>query len=1006
MAKENEIEFDAKCKVLLKPLESAEELQNWIFVFLDLFFPKGTVYPDSTHGPADAMWRIYELMKTGDNIDIPQVCMLASRDSFKTLGAAALEVLCLLHFRISIAHMAAISSQSDKAIQYVNAFFRKLKPYLEHNGWKQNSDNKKMIGWITDEGQEVYIRIVIATIAGANCIDPDTIIITKDGKKKASEIKVGDYIKTYDFWKDEDLFVKVMSAGSITSDARKITFDDGSDLITSIKHKVFTQKGWLNTGNLKIGDKLIGNGVFHKTPEKESITEHCLKWNLNSMVFGTLLGDASIQKLPSGSCRYQVFHCKEQLDYLEKIKQTFEENNIKASIIKDKEGYRLYTEVNDFFKNVYRLCYINDKKTPSITWLSNVDLEALSFLIMDDGTTHRKEVGKYKESPISIAVMDFKNEQIDLIINRIKKLGYDCFRHKSGKYSQIRIPIKESRDLSLDIVDYFLDSLKYKLCFSDDLRFNIDTGVLSGSKFSYGFCWENKKTSNNKKGRDFREHIKNKLNKKIIKIENTGRHALTGIGIDPALNFNIKSFYANGNLVHNSEHVPMLFIDEVDVVQDPRALKEAQMIPSTFGNYYPLTIYLSTRKFAGGLMEKTLKKTINAGGEILRWNILDVTERIPHEKAKVDEPKKVRYVTRDLPMNTLMEKEWKGLPDEAKHKYERIEAYAGIADHPMLPIMRNYLVERPQSDYGGLYKKLTATHNNFKTLDADMADAQLLCNKPSASGLVYPRFDVVENVLSVQEAWERISGEDRPCDFTMLKQYLLDLGILFIGGGDWGFSHYTVLPVLAILPNGDIWHVETFMMQHLEIDDIVKYGKELQEAWNVDKWYCDQNYPSYLKTLRRKAGMKCPKFTKDVAAGISALQSKIVDSTNVRKYFVIDTPNNKPVITAYGEYRWATDAKGEVIEGKPFHDSEGVADIMDSIRYPFQNLFNKGAKASFGVAGQELQDKQKQLVTNSKDLKEMAEKVNKDMMMNKISSLSNTRQSDKRRNKSKKKILW
>lgn len=621
--KESQIEFDNKVKVVLEPLSSKEELQTWMHVFLGIWFPSGTVYPSSTHGPIEAMWRIYELMKTGEAEHIPQACMLASRDSFKTLGAAALEVLCMLHFRISLAHMAAISSQSDKAIQYVNAFFRSLKPYLEANGWKQSSDNKKMVAWLTDEQQEIYIRIVIATIAGAN-----------------------------------------------------------------------------------------------------------------------------------------------------------------------------------------------------------------------------------------------------------------------------------------------------------------------------------------------------------------------------------------------SEHVPMLFIDEVDVVQDPRALKEAKMIPSTFKHYFPLTIYLSTRKFAGGLMEKTLKQTIQAGGEILRWNILDVTERIPHDVAKVDEPRVIRYISRELPMESLHEKEFQSLPDEKKHKYERLEAYAGIADHPLLPVMKNYLVDRPQDHVGGLYKRLSATLNNFRQLDSDMADAQLLCNKPASSGLVYPRFDEDKNVLTVQQAWERISGMDNPCDFNNLQQYLIDLGITFIGGGDWGFTDYTVLPVLALLPGGEIWLMDTFAMQGLEIDDIVKYGKELQEAWFVDKWYCDQNYPSYLKTLKRKAGMLCPKFTKDVSAGIAALQGKIVDSLNVRRFYVIDTPNNRSMVTAFGEYRWATDGKGEIIEGKPFHDKDGVSDHMDSVRYPFQNLFSKGAKPSFGVAGKTQEDRQKKLVTEASSLKEVAKNVNSDIMKSQIANLATNAPATSRRQTGKKKILW
>lgn len=945
-------------------------------------------------------------MKTGQSEHIPQVCMLASRDSFKTLGAAALEVLCMCHFRFSIAHMAAISSQSDKAIQYVNAFFRKLKPYLEANGWKQSSDNKKMVSWLTEDLQEIYIRIVIATIAGANCLDPDTVIETKDGYKKACEVKQGDYLKTYDFWTNEEIWVRVMTTGEVLTETREFIFEDGSNLISSIGHKVFTQRGWLNSGNLKIGDKVIST-ESHYTEPKQSLTEELLNWNMDSLIYGTLLGNASIQKLPSGDCRYQVFHCKDQLPYLESIKKTFEKNNIYSKIIPDRGGYKLYTEVNSVFSEARNICYKDNVRYISNSWLDKIDNQALAFLIMDDGTTHRKTLGKYKESPIDIAVLNFTDSEIDSLINKIKDLGYYSFRHKFGKYSQIRIPIDVSRDLSSDISCFFVDCLKYKLCFTDNIRFAIDTGnFIDNREYVPYFSWEDSDVGNVKKGRDFKKRIKNKLNNKIVKINNLGIQKLVGIGVDPTLNFNIKSFYANGILVHNSEHVPMLFIDEVDVVQDPRALKEAQMIPSTFQDYFPLTVYLSTRKFAGGLMEKTLKQTINAGGEVLRWNIVDVTERIPHDVAKVDEPRKIRYVSRELPMEILLEENWKNLPDETKHKYERIEAYAGIADHPFLPVMRNYLVDRPQDCVGGLYKKLSATLNNFKQLDADMADAQLLCNKPSASGLVYPRFDNDKNVLTVQEAWEKISGLETPCDFRMLRQYLIDLGITFIGGGDWGFTDWTVLPILALLPSGEIWHMDTFMAQALEIDDIVKYGKELQQTWGVSKWYVDQNYPSYLKTLRRKAGWTVPKFTKDVSAGIAALQGRIVDSTNVRKYFVIDTPNNKPIIDSFGEYRWKVDGKGEIVEGTPHHDKEGVSDCMDSIRYPFQNLFSKGAKPSFGVAGQKQVDKQKKLVTQAQDLKEIAKNVNQDLMMNKIKSLAPNTPKTVEKSTAKRKILW
>lgn len=593
---------EIKKKLVLKPLNSVEELRAWMYLFFNIDFPSGTVYPTSTHGPADAMWRIYELMKTGKSQDIPQVTMLSSRDSFKTLSAAALEVLCFCHFRISIAHAAAVLDQAEKAVQYSNGFFRDLRPYLEYHGWQRATDNKKKIEWITDLGESIYLRLLVMSVRGMN-----------------------------------------------------------------------------------------------------------------------------------------------------------------------------------------------------------------------------------------------------------------------------------------------------------------------------------------------------------------------------------------------SEHLPMLFIDEVDIVQDIRALKEAKMVPSIFKQYFPLTVYLSTRKFAGGLMEKTLKETLQAGGEILRWNIIDVTERITKEVAQADKPKVVRYLSRSLPNENLSPEQWEALADEQKHNYERFEAYAGIALHPLLPVMRNYLVDRDQGDVGGLYKPLAAVNNNFKQVPPDMGEAQLLCNKPSSSGLVYPRFDIQKNVLSVKDAIEKLTGEKTNItNFEYLKDHLKSLGVVKIGGGDWGYTDYTVLVIIALMAGGEAWLLDTFIQQNLELDDIAKYGKEMQDGWDVDRWYVDQNYPAYLKTLKRKAGMKCPKFTKVVEDGITGLQGKIVDSQNIRRFYVLDTPNNKRVIEAFGEYKWQLDGKGEIIEGKPYHDKDGVADIMDAIRYPAQNLFIKGKKPTFVSTGDPKDMKKPQTVEKNQ---EIANQVNANIMKSKVQEL-------------------
>jgi hypothetical protein len=566
-----------KADLILKRLNSPQELQDWIYTYLDIKFPMGVVYPNSTHSPIDAMWRIYELIKTGQSEKVPQVCMLSSRDSYKTLGASAIMVLLMVHFRIQLATAGAIKAQSDKMIQYIAGHFRKIEPYLIENDWQKISESKSRTDWLDENGGLCFVRVVVATVAGMN-----------------------------------------------------------------------------------------------------------------------------------------------------------------------------------------------------------------------------------------------------------------------------------------------------------------------------------------------------------------------------------------------SEHVPVLCVDEVDVVQDPRALEEAKMIPCVYKNslgetFFPLTVYLSTRKYAGGLMEKTLKDTERSGGEILRWNIIDVTERISKEVARVDEPKQLRYIARELPLRNLSPEEFEQLNEESRHKYEAFEAYAGIAEHPMLSVIRNYLVDRPQDDYDNLYKPITAVHNNFKQTGPEMGEAQLLCNKPSSSGLVYPRFDIVDNAISIDEAYAYLSGEEEEGrTLEQLVKYMHNLGIEFYGAADWGNTDETALGIFAKITGGKSWLIDLVSAPDMEIPEIKIKVKELTEIYRVKRWFCDSNYPAYIKMLRKTdtsfgkipaIGVK--KGVDSVIDGITCVQSKIVDANNNRDFKVLKTHNTERVFDSFETYKWKLDGKGNPIDGKPEHGKDGTSDIMDMIRYFFYSMFGRGNKILF-----------------------------------------------------------
>jgi hypothetical protein len=348
-----------KNELVLKPLNGPEELRNWMHIFLDIKFPMGTVYPGSTHGPVDAMWRIYELMKTGDSRDVPQVCMLASRDSYKTLSAAAIEVLCMLHFEISVAHGAAIKSQSEKAIQYVNSFFRKLSPYLEANGWRKLSDSKAKIEWLTSKGDAIYLRIVVATVAGMNCVKGNTSIKTNKGNLSASTIykrlKNGE---DFLFWshnhnkKYEEYKPVICTQKNKHKKIIKITTSNGI-LECSLDHKIYIKgRGYVKAKDIKVGEKAFRKNRdassalgFEKAKEFIEKKGYKLKTTKDKYKNTNTILEMTCKDGHLKKCSFNEFKNKKRRGCLacksisfEKIKAFFESKKYRVNI--EKESYK------------------------------------------------------------------------------------------------------------------------------------------------------------------------------------------------------------------------------------------------------------------------------------------------------------------------------------------------------------------------------------------------------------------------------------------------------------------------------------------------------------------------------------------------------------------------------------------------------------------------------------------------------------------------------------------
>lgn len=389
----------------------------------------------------------------------------------------------------------------------------------------------------------------------------------------------------------------------------------------------------------------------------------------------------------------------------------------------------------------------------------------------------------------------------------------------------------------------------------------------------------------------------------------------------------------------NSLHANVLFLDELDLA-DPKALKEGKYITSYSKGIYGVKVYLSTRKYAFGNMAQAIEKAPEMNYKILNWNIVDVTEKCPTYRHLPEGPKENVYVAKALPLQTISTEEYDYLPDVEKHKWDLVkDAHTGCVKCPLLPVCKMRLSQKPDTATGGFYKPISSVIQSFKENDPDSAEAQLMCWRPGSTGLVYPRFNANKgNVVTLKEAYESLFGPmpGKVLNELILIKALKEAGVLFYAGVDWGYTHDFVICIVAMIPNGEIWLVETYASPGLEFEDILEIGKSFRDKYHPHKWFCDQSMPSHIKSFR-KNGMACPKFTKDVMGGIEAMRSKIMSSDGRRKFKIILNDINKKAATALTKHKFVLDGQGNLTLNPD--DVPGISDICDTLRYIGQNLF-------------------------------------------------------------------
>lgn len=959
---------------MAKP-DTAEELQQWVLTYLDIWLPLGHVDPDSNSSPAEWVFHAYNTYRHNQGDLTPGYIILSSRDSYKTLSESILAVMLMAHFGATIAHLAAIETQARKAVSYVTSFVKKIQPMLQGAGKEVDAQNKRQVIIRDKDGNQAFVNIIIATIQGANCVSPDSIVyVDGQGERRVADVVPGERVRTYDYLENRHVMVRVGGVSKTVKPSLKVKTDDGDELVLSTDHLVFTQHGWKRASCLRLGDRLTN---LYRLPERTIHGNYKVEpeRSAEQYLLGTLLGDASLSRPTKRHHNYIYQIARQARDALYvKIGADLlsRQMNLSTKIYKVAKGRMIYGRTNscEYLTKLREELYVSGRKRVTEAWLDRLTAEGVAYWLMDDGSGCPEKIGATKDRALSLATCGFSMAENHMIVKWFIQKGFQCkvdsISNQTGKrYPCVKFTLDASRKLTQWVRPYLLPSLAYKFPAPSAELFrrtvDCDEEVLPGNVRS-GFCWTHADAS--KRGyrtqQEFREwnhKIKACLATKVVKIEHMGLQELVDLHIDtdkPTL----RSFTINdGKLVHNSEHTNVLSVDEVDVMRFPKAYEEAKFIPGYDGatGQHPITIKTSTRKFAFGLMEKEIQNAKQAGDLLLRWNILDVTEKCPESRHRPNEPKQDRYIHPKLPLRNLSRDEFNSLSNAQKDGYKQIKAYSGCADCKLLPVCQMRLAHRPEGDKGGLYKPISFTIGQFKKFDPDMGEAQLMCWKPSQSGLIYGRYEDAYdtgNLKSIFRAWEQFTGTPAPKELTLrqLTDFMLLKGVQFEAGGDWGFRHAFAIVVSAKVM-GEWWLIDSLSVSGLDPDQQVAAALELKDRYKIRrKWYMDTSQPGMMSLFKKK-GMPCKSFTKDVQLGIALTKTQIIDASGRRRLFIIDHEGNSWLRQGFCKHHYRLDSEGEPTT-EP--DDDEYADIMDTIRYKAQNMFHKSAQAIMGTESSNL----------------------------------------------------
>jgi hypothetical protein len=412
----------------------------------------------------------------------------------------------------------------------------------------------------------------------------------------------------------------------------------------------------------------------------------------------------------------------------------------------------------------------------------------------------------------------------------------------------------------------------------------------------------------------------------------------------------------------NGKHVPLLVLDEIDIMPQLVVYQEAANIPTAINRddgttQLALTILTSTRKTAFGIVQNEINDAHRSGLVVKHWNILDVTQKCPPTRHLPLLPKLTVYRSSE-DLKAVDEETFRMMPPKERERYVKDECFRGCVTNCRLFAACRGRLATKQPGTSRFLKPVEHAQAQFRANTVEMAQAQLLCWKPASAGLIYNRFERAKHVITPAQCYFKVFGEFPPFSeqYTkaMLTKALMGRGMEAYGGLDFGHTH--CMAFVGGFKDGPLAFVTASLsVPELDPAETIQVMEPLRHiGFSI---YPDTADPGMIKLMKR-AGFKMNKWKKgpgSVVAGIHIVRYKFNPSTGEPELFIVrdlaEDSGTDVLIRQISEYHWKMDSGGRPTDVPQDTDDDSV----DGLRYFIMNVFTpKGGVATYADSREDM----------------------------------------------------